>query len=246
MFDQVVVPDSLTPGGIHQCTHRLKLVIPRKDHRLLLHLPTSFTALFLDLEVNEPGKQVEQTVALQDFFPKIGGPVSPPLLVRRIPRSAIVTPVEGKKIRGLARQSRRHKYCIGIHCKMHQCPPFELENHLSRVPVLLVLPLSIFHILTRQRILEFRGDDGYAVQADRNVEGLFRARREMELSCYADAIRSVAGFQLRVQLMGRLEKSHPQGPAVAFKSVPKRGQRTVGIHPLAQVRQHLLTRIRAV
>ena len=56
----------------------------------------------------------------------------------------------------------------------------------------------------------------------------------------AHLVCRVAGVQLRVQLMGRLEVGDAQGAAVALEAVPQGRQRTLIVHPFAKVGQDLL------
>ena len=75
---------------------------------------------------------------------------------------------------------------------------------------------------------------------------LFGTGGETKLAGETEAIGRIAGFKLGVQLVGGLEERHAQRPSVALEAVAQRGERPVCVHPLAQVHEHLLTRLRAM
>ena len=64
MFDEMVVPDALASGGIHQRAHRFELMVAREDHGFRLDLAPLFVTSLVDLQVDEAGEEVEQAVAL--------------------------------------------------------------------------------------------------------------------------------------------------------------------------------------
>ena len=47
VLDKVVVPDALTPGGIHQHADRLELMVAGEDHGIDLHLAALIVPLLL-------------------------------------------------------------------------------------------------------------------------------------------------------------------------------------------------------
>ena len=240
VLDEVVVPHALAAGGIHQHAHRLKLVVAREDHRLRLDLAALVVALLLDLQVDEAREEVEQAVPLQHLFPQVGRAIGPPGRIGRVPGAAVAALVEGQEVRRRARQPRGHQHRLGVHREVDQRAALELEDRLARVAVLLVLPARILHRLARERVLQLHRGDGDAVQAQRDVEGLLGARREVKLPGEPQAVRGVARLQLRVQLVRRLEERHVQRPPVALEAMAQRRERAVRVHPLAQVAEDLL------
>ena len=62
----------------------------------------------------------------------------------------------------------------------------------------------------------------------------------------AEPVGCVAGFEFRVQFMGRLEECRVERPSVALEAVTQGRERAVGVHPLAQVRENLLAGLVAV
>ena len=129
---------------------------------------------------------------------------------------------------------------------MDQRAPLELEERLARVAVLLVLAARVLDRLAGERVLQLQRRDRDAVQAQRDVERLLRARREVKLAGQPEAVRRVARLQLRVQLVRRLEEGHVQRPAVALEAVAQRRERAVRVHPLAEVAEDLLAGLVAV
>ena len=240
MFDEVVVPHALAAGGVHQHAHRLELVVAGEDHGLRLDLAALIVAFLVDLQVDETGEEVEQAVALQHLFPQVCRSVGPARWIGRVSGCSGGTLVEGKKARGRARQTGGHKHGLGVHGKVHQRAVLEFEDRLVRVAILPILPARILDPLARERVLQFHRSHRDAVQAQRHIEGFFRARRVMELPGQSQPIRGVAGFEFRIQLVRRLEVRRMERSPIALEPVSQRRERTVGIHPLAQVAEHLL------
>ena len=100
MFDQGVVPHAFLPRHCNQLTHRLKLVVARKDQALRLGFAPLVVSSFLTLQVQETRQQIQQAAALQHLFPEIGGSVVAPVRVGRVAGTAIATLVEGQEAGG--------------------------------------------------------------------------------------------------------------------------------------------------
>ena len=77
-------------------------------------------------------------------------------------------------------------------------------------------------------------------RAQGDVERLLGVRREMELARESQAVGGVAGLELGIQRVGRLEESRTERAAVALESVPQGRKRAVLVHPLAQVAEDLI------
>ena len=82
----------------------------------------------------------------------------------------VVAPIEGQEVGFLAPEPGRHPYLVRVHGEVDQAAPFESEEKVSPVPVVLVLAHRIGGALSGQRILEFGGDDGDAVDGKRHVD----------------------------------------------------------------------------
>ena len=240
MFDEVVVTHALATGGFHQHAHRLELVEAGEDHGLGLDLAALIVAFFFDLQVDEAGEEVEKAVALQHLFPQVCCPVGSARGIGRVPGGSGGSLVEGKKARGRARQAGGHEHGFGVHAKVHQRAVLEFEDRLVRVAVLLILPACMLDPLARKGVFQFQRGHWDAVQAQRDIEGFFRAWRVTELAGQSQAIRGVAGFEFRIQLVRRLEVRRMERSPIALEPVPQRRERAVSIHPLAQIAEHLL------
>ena len=208
-------------------------MVAGKDHCLLLDLAPLFGTLFLDLQMEEPGKKVEKTIALEDLFPQLCRSVGTPFGIEGITSATVAPLVEGEKMRRRASQPGGHEHRLGIHCEMDQGPPLELEDLLTGIAVLAILAFCVIRRLSGDRVFEFRRSDGDAIQTESDVEGLLRAGRKMQLPRDSKPVSFVTLFQFRIELMGRFEEGHPQGPAVTFEAMAQGGQGTIGVHPLA-------------
>ena len=63
---------------------------------------------------------------------------------------------------------------------------------------------------------------------------------KMELPSQSQAIRGIAGFEFRIQLMRRLEIRCMDRSPIAFEPVSQRRERAMGVHPLAKIAEYLL------
>ena len=101
-----------------------------------------------------------------------------PLRVVGVGRVAAVEREEG----GLfARKMGGHAGEVGVDGEVGEAPPVR-EERLLRVAVFPVLPDCVLHGLAGERVLEFGGEDGDAVDEDGEVEGLLRPGGEVELA----------------------------------------------------------------
>ena len=89
MLDQIVVPDAFMLSLVNQGANCFELMVARKDQRLFLDLPALIVKLLLDLQMDEPGKQVEQAGIIRPVLAKrqqpdsVPAPPSHPLLKGR-------------------------------------------------------------------------------------------------------------------------------------------------------------------
>ena len=235
MLDQIIVAGAFHCGSFDQSPDRPKLVVAGKDHGLFLDALSVVGYLLFDLQVQKAGEQIEQTVALEDLLPQVGRTVVSAFRVGKIPRSAVATLVERKKTGGFSRKPSGHPHRFGIHREMHQGPPLEGKYFFPRISVSAVLEHGVFDSLSAQRIFQFQGGDGNAVDAQDEVQGLFIFRAVAELSRHPYDACVVSGVQIRVESVGGLEKGRSQQSAVALETVPQRSQRTLRIQPFAQI-----------
>jgi hypothetical protein len=127
---------------------------------------------------------------------------------------------------------------FGIHREMHQRAFGEHEDRFTRVAVVAVLVDGIRRRLAAQGVLEFQRHHRDAVDRQHHIQRLLRLRAEVQLSGEPQPIGLIARLQLRVQAVRRAEEGHPQGLAETLETVTQRGQRAVGVQPLAQRFQH--------
>jgi hypothetical protein len=97
----------------------------------------------------ETGKQVEQAVALQHFFPQVGRLVVPARRVGRVARAAVRPRLKGRKLVAGPRQARGHVRLFGIDREVHQRALGEFEDRLARIAVVPVLANGIGDGLAR-------------------------------------------------------------------------------------------------
>ena len=134
-----------------------------------------------------------------------------------------------------------YEHGVGVRGEVGQRAALEREDRLARVAVPLILAACVLDGLAGERVLQLQRRHRNAVQAQGDVERALGTRREMELAGESQAVGGVAGLQLGVQRVGRLEEGHTEYAAVALESVPQGRKRAVLVHPLAQVAEDLLS-----
>ncbi len=159
VLDQVALPRACLARSLHQTTHRIQLVVARKDDLALAGL-ASLVVLALQL-VDELLDQVEHAVARPCLLPQIGRGVALP--GRWIASAAIATLVEWQKARPGPLQARGHVDKVRIHRKMRQAAP-EGEQRFLGVAVGAVLLHGAVHCLAAERVLELGGEDRQPVE----------------------------------------------------------------------------------
>ena len=90
-----------------------------------------------------------------------------------------------------------HEDRLGVHGEVHQRAALEVEDRLALIAVLPVLPASIVGPLARKRVLQLRRDDGNPVQTERDIYGVLRARRVVNLAGEPQAVGRVSGYPAR-------------------------------------------------
>ena len=120
--------------------------------------------------MNEAREDIQQAVAFEHVFPKVGRAIASACRIGRIARGAIVAFVEREEVRRRAGETGRHEHGLGIDGEVNQRTPLELEDRLARVSVTLVLPSCVLGPLAGERVFQFEGDYRNAVQAQRDIE----------------------------------------------------------------------------
>lgn len=170
MFDEVVVAHALASRGLHELPHGLKLVVAGENHRRRLDLSALLVPLLVNLQMDESGEQVEQAVSLEHLFPQGGGAIRQPGRIGWVPRATVAALVEWKEVCCGAGEAGGHQHQLGVCREVNQCSPLELENQVAWGAILFVLPAGILDPLARERVLQFHGGDGDAIQAQRHIE----------------------------------------------------------------------------
>ena len=177
VLDEAVVADARRPGIVDEPSHRVELVVPREDHGLFLDLPVA-GLLLLDLEMDEPGEDVEQAVPVPHLLPEVRGLVPPGVF--GIARARAVAQVEGQETLP-APEPGGHVDLVRVHGEMYEGPLLELKDQILGVAVAPVLVDGVPPGLAGHGVLELRRGDGNAVQAEDQVEraDVFAAVRKL-------------------------------------------------------------------
>ena len=99
------------------------------------------------------------------------------------------------------------------------------EEGLSRVPVVLVLPDRILHVLPVERILELGREDGDAIQEEREIDALLRLLAEAELADDGEEVGPVQALQFLVEPARRAEVRQPELAARVLNPVSQHVER---------------------
>ena len=159
--------------------YHVVLMIARKDKFFAFDRPYCTAALHFLFFCYENYKfiyQVEQTVALQNFLPKVSRGVSFGVLgIALAARNArtVAALIEGDKMCGFICELRSHIYFVQIDGKVNQKAVIESETQFPAVAVVLKLKYGVVHVLPLELVFKFKGDDGYAVYRKHHINGVF-------------------------------------------------------------------------
>ena len=164
----------------------------------------------------------------------------------RVARPVIVASVEGEEVGFLAPEPRRHPRLVRIHREVNQCTLLECKQQITLVPVVLVLVDRGGGALSGQRVLEFDGDDGDAVDGKGHVDdaaAVFSARHlhdggEGDLARDRQPVPGVVLGGLRIHGCVRPEIGHAEGLAVAFEPVAQDVECALELQLLRQAVQY--------
>ena len=241
MLDEVVAPRPFVTRPVHQLSHRVELVIPREDHRLLRDpaVPAATVVRFLLLlfDEEEVSENVEEARELQHVLPEVARAIAG--LVRRIPLAAddlsrMAATVERQEERLLSRQPRRHVDLVRVGGEMHQRPLFELKQWRAWVAVLAVLLHRLPPALPRAGILQLHGRHREAVHCQHHVERAVVAGMTRHLSRHREPVLTHLCQQLEVRPVRRLEVGEAKRLPVKLEPVPQHMERAFRIQLLHQ------------
>ena len=241
VLDQVALPRPSGPRVGHQTAHRVELVVAREDEAALACLAALVVLFFHDME--ELLQQVQHAVARPDLLPQVGGGEAAP--GGRVARAAVAALVERQEARRRPAQMGGHVDQVRVDREMGQAAA-EREERLLGIAVEAVLADGILDVLAGERVLQFRGEDGQAVQEEDRFQAFLILLAVAHLAADREEVAGVE-FAIRlVQPAGRAEVGELELAAVALDPLPQDVQRAalldLGGEPLEQP----VARVRAV
>ena len=163
----------------------------------------------LDL-VDELADQVKNAVSRPDPIPEVvrrvaraGG------RNRRVPRAAEAPLVERQEPGLGTGELGGHEHLVRIHGEVGEAACVG-EERLARIAVASVLPDGVFDVLAGERVLEFRREDGDAVQKEREIDALVALLAEVELANHREEVGRVQSLELLIETARRPEVSEPE------------------------------------
>ena len=108
-----------------------------------------------------------------------------------------------------AGELRGHEHLFRVHGEVGEAASVG-EEGLSRVPVVLVLPDRILHVLPVERVLQLGREDGNAVQEEGEVDALLGLLAKAKLAHNGEEVGSVQALQLLVEPARRAEVRQPE------------------------------------
>ena len=244
VLDEVGVAGALHPRRGDELGHRLPLVEAGEDQPFLGRLLAVLGDLLHPFEVNEAAEDVQPRVALQHPFPEVRRAVAE--FVRRVAGCAVVAEVERQEAGRAAGQLGRHVDLIGADREVNQRPALEGEQRLGllgrrvlRRPVLAVLGDGVLHRLGEVG-LQLGGGDRDAVDEEHEVDAALVMQRVVDLPHHPQAHLGVAGGDLRVVPVGRLELAQLEAGADRLHRMAEDGNGAVGVHDAADALQQQL------
>ena len=224
VLDQVSLTGAVVARVAHEPTDAVELLVAREDQEALAGAAPA-VVLLLDL-VDELPDQVEDAVPSPDPLPEVvrrvawlGG------RDRRIPGAAEAPAVERQEPSLGAEELGRHEHLVRVHREVGEATPV-VEERFARVSVILVLPDRVRDILPGERVLELGGEDGDAVQEERQVKALLGRIAEVELARDREEIGSVQALEFLVESARRPEVGEAELATGVSDAVPQHVERS--------------------
>ena len=193
----------MVSGVAHEAPDAVELLVAREDQEAPAGLASALV-LILDL-VDELADEVEDAVPRPDPLPEVVGRVAGAgRRDGRVSRAAEAPPVERQEPGLRAEELGGNEHLVRVHGEVGEAPRVG-EERLARVPVGPVLVDRVPDVLAGERVLEFGGEDGDAVQEEREIDALFALLAEMELADDREEIGGVEALELLVQPARRAE-----------------------------------------
>lgn len=180
--------------------------------------------ILLFVFVNEVLNEVENAVTRPDLFPEIGGGKA--FEAGRVARAVFVAAVEGNEAGGGAFEFGGEVDEVGIDGEVGETAA-EGEERLTRIAVLPVLLDGILHGLTGERIFEFDGEDGDAIEEDGGIEAVFVLLAVFQLANDAEEVALIEFLRFGVERGDGLEEGEFELDAHSFEAVAQDVQRAM-------------------
>ena len=90
----------------------------------------------------------------------------------------------------LSLKVRGHIDKLWINCEMSQAAP-KGEERFARITIRAVLLNSILDVLSRERVLEFGGEDRQAIEEEHEIQALIVSLTVVQLANFAEDIRGI-------------------------------------------------------
>jgi hypothetical protein len=238
VLDEVPLPRAPGARVGHEPAHAVELLVARKDEEALAGLPAFFVFL-LDF-VDELADEVEHAVARPRLLPEVGGRVARARgRHRRVPGAAELALVEREEARLGALQVGRHIDEIRVRREVREAAAVG-EERLARVAVGLVLADRVLDVLAGERVLELGGEEGDAVQEEREIAALFVPRAVAELGHHGEQVGLVEPPHLLVQAARGPEVREPERAAGLLDAMAQHSERTAPLDLGGDALQKLL------
>ena len=201
VLDQVALARTVPAGVGDHAPHGVELLVAWEDET---GRPSALALLLLHL-VDELADQVENAVARPSLFPKVVGGVSlSGWRDGRIAGPAAVAAVEWQEAGLATPKAGGDVHQIRVHSEMRETTAVG-EERFARIAVAPVLRDRVADILAGERVLEFGGEEGDAVEEERQVHALFRLGAVAELPHDGEEVRRVQPPGLLVEAARRSE-----------------------------------------
>ena len=204
VLDEVALAGAVVARVAHQPAHAVELLVAREDQEPLAGPAAALVCL--DHFVDELANEVEDAVAGPDPLPQVVGRIAVAGgRQRRIPGAAAVAAVERQEPRLRPGKLGGDEDLLRVDREVGEATAVG-EERFARVAVVLVLPDGVSRVLALQRALEFRREDGDAVQEDPEVDALAGGPfAEVELPRDREEVGPVQALEFLVQPARRLE-----------------------------------------
>ena len=158
----------------------------------------------------------------------------------------VAAAVEGQEVGLPSSQPGGHPYLVRVHREVDQGALLEREQQVAPVALVLVLAYRVGGALPGQRVLEFGGDDGDAVDGEGHVDDAaavlalrrLHDRGEGDLARNGQPVGGVILGGLRVHARVGPEIRHAERLAVTLETVAQDVQRALDLEFLGQVVQN--------